>query len=195
MWGFLRKRKRRTLSSTVTKHYLQHKEAARELALARLDHFNQHYNFSWKRVAIRNQRRCWGSCSSLKNLNFNYKILFLPPHLRDYIIVHEMCHLIEMNHGQKFWQLVGEQVPEYRASLAELKLIDKGGHSIERLLKIQANYLSGAIVPVKPVFDEETSFLLSCESCGRSVVCSCNSVADSSSGLDHHKSRRRVEPR
>ncbi len=122
-WGMVRKR-----ASTVTKHYIVHKEKARELTLARLDHFNQHYKLAWNRVAIRNQRRCWGSCSASKNLNFNYKILFLPPHLADYIIVHELCHLTHLHHGREFWNLVAEQIPEYKKSLLELREIDKLGH-------------------------------------------------------------------
>ncbi|HEY0964560.1 MAG TPA: M48 family metallopeptidase [Candidatus Paceibacterota bacterium] len=105
-----------------------HKEAARELTLARLVHYNQHYKLTWNRVAIRNQRRCWGSCSAKKNLNFNYKILFLPEHLRDYIIVHELCHLVEMNHGKKFWDLVAEQVPHHKQCRLELHALDRKGH-------------------------------------------------------------------
>ncbi len=126
-WKVVRRRRRRT--KTVSKHYLAHKKEARELALARLAHFNTHYNLSWGRVAIRNQRRCWGSCSSLKNLNFNYKIIFLPPHLQDYIIVHELCHLAHMNHGTDFWNLVAEQIPDYEQYVTELRAIDKVGHS------------------------------------------------------------------
>ncbi len=122
MWR-LRRKVRRKRASSVTKHYLEHKEKARELALARLADFNQHYQLEWKRVAIRNQRRCWGSCSSKKNLNFNYKILFLPPHLQDYIVVHELCHLKVMNHGQEFWKLVAEKIPNYEACCAELRLV------------------------------------------------------------------------
>lgn len=118
----------RKRATTVTKHYLEHKEQARELVLARLQHFNQHYHLSWNRVAIRNQRRCWGSCSANKNLNFNYKILFLPPHLGDYIIVHELCHLTHLHHGKEFWDLVAEQIPDYKKSLLELREIDKLGH-------------------------------------------------------------------
>lgn len=110
MW-VRRRHKRRT---SVTQHYLTHKEAARSLVLARLTHFNQHYGYTWNRVAIRNQRRCWGSCTSLKNLNFSYKLLFLPPELVDYIIVHELCHLAELNHGSHFWALVAEQIPDYQ---------------------------------------------------------------------------------
>lgn len=129
---FGRKRKRivRKRATSVTKHYLQHKEGTRELVLARLLHFNQFYNFTWNRVAIRNQRRCWGSCSAKKNLNFNYKLQFLPPHLADYIIVHELCHLAEMNHGKNFWDLVAQQLPHYKDLLLELRAIDKAGHKM-----------------------------------------------------------------
>lgn len=125
------RRKRRVVRkrvTTVTKHYLEHKETARVLILERLEHFNQHYQLLWNRVAIRNQRRCWGSCSANKNLNFNYKILFLPPHLADYIVVHELCHLTHLHHGKEFWDLVAEQIPDYKKCLLELREIDKIGH-------------------------------------------------------------------
>jgi predicted metal-dependent hydrolase len=130
MWWGRKPKVRRKRASTVTKHYVAHKKTARALVLSRLEYFNQFYNLTWNRVAIRNQRRCWGSCSSKKNLNFNYKIQFLPPHLADYIVVHEMCHLIELNHGQGFWDLVAQQVPDYEARIQELRLIDKGGHAL-----------------------------------------------------------------
>lgn len=138
MWGLKKRRIRRKRLSTVTKHYLEHKELARSLAHSRLEHFNQHYNLAYKRVAIKNQRRCWGSCSSLKNLNFNYKIYFLPQHLRDYIIVHELCHLAELNHGQNFWNLVAQQIPDYQQCVAELKIIDRqAGGSVEKLVMLR----------------------------------------------------------
>ena len=137
MWWVPKRRIRKKRASTVTKHYLEHKELARSLAHSRLEHFNQHYNLSYKRVAIKNQRRCWGSCSSLRNLNFNYKIYFLPPHLRDYIIVHELCHLVELNHGQAFWNLVAQQIPEYQKCVMELKAIDRLGGSVAKLVALQ----------------------------------------------------------
>ncbi len=174
MWRWRKKKTRRLRGSTVTKHYLENKETARKLVLARLQYFSQHYGLEWKRVAIRNQRRCWGSCSSLKNLNFNYKIQFLPPHLRDYIIVHEMCHLTHLNHQLDFWNLVGEVIPDYARCVAELQAIDKSGHSIENLLKIQAGYLSGTIKRAKPASEMDTNFPLSCEACGSSVICICS---------------------
>ncbi len=118
----------RKRATSVTKHYLAHKESTRTLVLARLAHYNEHYKLSWNRVAIRNQRRCWGSCSAKGNLNFNYKIQFLPPRLADYIIVHELCHLVHLHHGQEFWDLVAQVLPDYKKLLFELREVDKVGH-------------------------------------------------------------------
>ena len=93
--------------------YEKHKEAARALVHARLEYFNAHYDFTYHRVTIRAQRSRWGSCSKKRNLNFNYAILFLPPDLCDAVIVHELCHLKEFNHGKAFWDLVAETIPDY----------------------------------------------------------------------------------
>ena len=142
---WIRKRKK-TRASSVTKHYLAHKEASREVILQRLQHWNQFYGFQYNRVAVRNQRRCWGSCTSLKNLNFSYKLLFLPPHLLDYIIIHELCHLQELNHGQNFWALVEEQSPDYKLHIKELRSIEKGGLSHVRLEKLKEKEVSDVVL-------------------------------------------------
>ena len=171
MWSFVRRRKRRRARTrTPSKHYVEHKKAARELVLARLAHFNTHYNLAWKRVAIRNQRRVWGSCTSLKNLNFNYKILLLPEHLRDYIIVHELCHLAHLHHRADFWNLVAEQVPDYQRCVAELRAIDRLGHSVVVLTTVQDRYQSYATAQAMPLSETEPNSQLSTESCGHSVV-------------------------
>ena len=117
-------RRKRTWPAAVVKHYAEHKEAARALCLTRLEHYNQHYSLTYNRVAIRNTRSRWGSCSSKKNLNFNYRILFLPSELQDYLIVHELCHLQEMNHAAGFWALVAEQVPDYKKRIAQLRALE-----------------------------------------------------------------------
>lgn len=101
--------------------YERHKEAARQLVLERIAHFNSHYNFSFGRVAIRNQSSRWGSCSVKRNLNFNYRIVELAPELQDYLVVHELCHLAVMNHSRKFWNLVAETIPNYAACRRTLR--------------------------------------------------------------------------
>jgi len=103
--------------------YLEHKEAARYLVKSRLAWFNQFYGWQWGRIAIRDQRARWGSCSSKSNLNFNYRLILLPLDLADYIIVHEMCHLAEMNHGRNFWSLVARTIPDWRQRRRRLKQI------------------------------------------------------------------------
>lgn len=87
---------------------------ARKFIGERVQHFNVHYNFSYERISVKNMSSRWGSCSNKKNLNFHYRLLFLPPELADYVVVHEMCHLKEMNHTARFWALVAEQIPHYK---------------------------------------------------------------------------------
>jgi predicted metal-dependent hydrolase len=101
--------------------YAAHKEEARAIIAPRLAHFATLYGVSVKRVSVRNQKSRWGSCSRNGNVSINYKVAFLPEHLRDYILVHEICHLIEFNHGRAFWSLVERQVPDYKALRQELK--------------------------------------------------------------------------
>lgn len=101
--------------------YKKHKEAARVLVHARVAHLNTFYGFKVGRISIRDTKTRWGSCSKKGNLNFSYKILFLPPHMADYIVVHELCHLGEFNHSENFWNLVAKMVPEHKAIRKELK--------------------------------------------------------------------------
>ena len=122
-WRLVRRRRRR--ASSITKHYLEHKVAARALILSKLLYWNQFYNLPFNKVAIRNTKRSWGSCTSLKNLNFSYRLLFLPERLQDYIIVHELCHLQELHHRESFWLLVAEQISDYTERIIELKYIEK----------------------------------------------------------------------
>ena len=95
-------------------HYLQHREAARELVTQKVQQWNTHYQFDYNRISIKNMSTRWGSCSSKRNLNFHYKLLFVPEDVLDYVVVHELCHLQEMNHGRQFWALVAETIPDYK---------------------------------------------------------------------------------
>lgn len=112
------KRQRRRLKKTrvyTREDYLNNKEKARIFIKERLDHFNSFYGFDYKRIAIRDTKTRWGSCSDKGNLNFSYKLLFLPKEQADYVIVHELCHLKEMNHSPGFWDLVSKAVPDYKS--------------------------------------------------------------------------------
>lgn len=113
-----------TLPKACARDYKTHKDEALRIAVRRLEHFNAVYGFSWKNVAIKNTRSRWGSCSRLGNINFNYRIAFLPPDLADYLVVHELCHLGQMNHSPKFWKLVGKTIPEYPVLRRQLRRLD-----------------------------------------------------------------------
>jgi len=101
--------------------YKKKKEEARVLINKKVLELNKFYNYKINKIAIRNQKTRWGSCSSKNNLNFNYKMIYLRPELIKYIIVHEICHLKEMNHSKNFWALVEIAVPNYLALRKELK--------------------------------------------------------------------------
>ncbi len=107
--------------STAQTSYAACKGRALKLVKEKLAVWNEHYDYTFNRVVIRNQRSRWGSCSKDGNLNFNYRILFLPESLQDYIIVHELCHLKEMNHSRKFWALMDKTIPDYEERKRELR--------------------------------------------------------------------------
>lgn len=105
------------------KEYRREKERAREVITAIVERFSRIYGFRYNSISIRNQKTCWGSCSRRGNLNFNYRILYLPEAQQEYIIVHELCHLKEMNHSPRFWNLVAKIVPEYRQHKKDLRTL------------------------------------------------------------------------
>lgn len=70
-------------------------------------------NRPYGRVTIREQKTRWGSCSSKKNLNFNWKLILAPKEALHYVVIHELCHLIHFNHSEKFWKEVESRMSEY----------------------------------------------------------------------------------
>lgn len=104
-------------------HYKRHKERARKIITARVAELNSkpELKFRYRKISIRNQRGRWGSCSSSGNLNFNYKLIFHKPEVMDYVIIHELCHLKEMNHSKRYWALVERACPDYKKLEKELK--------------------------------------------------------------------------
>jgi predicted metal-dependent hydrolase len=82
------------------------KEKAREFAVT--------IGVSFQDIHIKDQKSRWGSCSSKGNLNFNWRILMAPEPVCDYVIIHELCHLVYMDHSADFWHLVEQLCPSYR---------------------------------------------------------------------------------
>jgi len=78
-------------------------------------------NLPYRTTTIRGQKTLWGSCSSDRNISLNYKLLFLDPQVVEYVLIHELCHTIHMNHSAKFWNLVSKFEPNYKTLDASLK--------------------------------------------------------------------------
>lgn len=115
----LGKKERLCQSSGVTRK--EEIVAARARIQERLQYFNRDQRFTIRKVTVRDQKTRWGSCSSRGVLSFQYRLVRLPIPLMDYVIVHELCHLIHMNHGVSFWSEVERILPDYLRLRVELK--------------------------------------------------------------------------
>lgn len=102
--------------------YLNHKEVARALVKSRLEYYNQFYGFVINRIAIKNHKSRWGSCSKKGNLNFNWRLVLLPLEMVDYVVVHELCHLGQFNHSPNFWKLIAQSLPNYKEIKKKFKV-------------------------------------------------------------------------
>ena len=96
----------------------------------RVKYYAEKENFVYNKITIKNLVSRWGSCSTKGNLNFNCLLMLTPDYVIDYIVVHELCHLREMNHSEKFWAEVEKIMPDYQR--AELWLKQNGGNLISR---------------------------------------------------------------
>lgn len=97
----------------------------------RVKYYAEKENFIYNKITIKNLVSRWGSCSTKGNLNFNCLLMLTPDYVIDYIVVHELCHLREMNHSEKFWAEVEKIMPDYQR--AELWLKQNGGNLISRM--------------------------------------------------------------
>ncbi len=142
MWFFkIKKIIRKRKPTKINTLYKKHKEDARTLIHDRLEYWAPICGVIYKRISIRDTKRSWGSCSSKGNLNFSYKLQFLPKCVADYIIVHELCHLKELNHSERFWSEVEAVMPNYLDLKNELRTLEKTkGTSIPILLKYNESH-------------------------------------------------------
>lgn len=85
---------------------------------------------TYQRITLKNQKKRWGSCSSARNLNFNWRLVMAPLDVLDYVVVHELCHLKQMNHSAAFWTEVEKVLPDYKE---RKKWLDENG----RMLKLE----------------------------------------------------------
>lgn len=100
-------------------------EKAMEVIPQKAANFASILHVTYNRITIRNQQTRWGSCSAKGNLNFNCLLMLTPDEIVDYIVVHELCHRLEMNHSKRFWTLVASVIPDYKRREKWLK--ENGG--------------------------------------------------------------------
>lgn len=106
---------------------MSEKDRARYISIARdiFTHKTEYYarimGISYGRIAIREQKTRWGSCSSKGNLNFNWRLILAPEEVLDYVVVHELAHRREMNHSKAFYAIVESVLPDYRRAQKWLK--------------------------------------------------------------------------
>ena len=105
--------------------------SAKEDIARRVARFALLVGVSYSRITIRAQKTRWGSCSAKGNLNFNCLLMLCPEVVRDYVVVHELCHRKELNHSARFWEEVASVLPAYEESRKWLKT---NGNSLIRRL-------------------------------------------------------------
>jgi predicted metal-dependent hydrolase len=98
-----------------------YKKRAREIFTARVEYYSQKHSFSYRKVKLSSANKRWGSCSAKGNLNLTWRLVMTPLEIIDYVIVHELCHLRELNHSKKFWANVESILPDYKIRRKWLK--------------------------------------------------------------------------
>lgn len=125
MWFFVRRRRpRRVLPVTPEVESLR--AAAKAFLPSRVEELASAHGFEYAAVRIKHNVSNWGSCSVKGNINLNLNLMRLPEDLRDYVILHELCHLKYMNHGPQFHALLESLCPDHRTKsrrLREFRLI------------------------------------------------------------------------
>jgi predicted metal-dependent hydrolase len=97
------------------------KANALEVVNDRADYFRSLLRLSPEEISVNNNKTRWGVCDNKNCISINWRVIFLPPNLLDYIIVHEFCHLLEFNHTKNFWAIVQTIIPDWRAVRLHLK--------------------------------------------------------------------------
>ncbi|MCI5779164.1 MAG: M48 family metallopeptidase [Lentisphaeria bacterium] len=98
-----------------------YRDLAKSLIPPRVAMFREHFSVQPEKVSINAASTRWGSCSAWKTLSFSWKLIQCPPDTVDYVVVHELSHLEEMNHSPAFWRRVASVLPDYAARRAKLR--------------------------------------------------------------------------
>ncbi|MBC8490291.1 MAG: M48 family metallopeptidase [Bacteroidetes bacterium] len=90
-----------------------YRQKAKELIIPKVEEYAKNLGVKYDRIFIKDLKFRWGSCSPKKNLNFNWRLIKAPINVLNYVIVHELAHLIEPNHNDDFWNIIKIQIPKY----------------------------------------------------------------------------------
>ncbi|MDR2913651.1 MAG: M48 family metallopeptidase [Tannerella sp.] len=100
---------------------------AKRILPVRLKELAEKHGFQYTSVKINNSRTHWGSCTARKSINLSLSVMLLPEHLLDYILLHELCHTVEMNHGERFWSLMNKvtdgKVARFRKEMKSYRML------------------------------------------------------------------------
>ena len=99
------------LDDSTRRHYIS---IARDIFTQKVAYYATIMGVTYHRISIREQKTRWGSCSSAGNLNFNWRLIFAPEQVLDYVVIHELAHRKEMNHSKAFYQVVANVMPDYK---------------------------------------------------------------------------------
>ena len=97
------------------------RKKAREILTEELDNCAKKYGFKYRSLKMSSAKRRWGSCSYINNINLNIELANIPKHLREYVILHELCHTKIKNHSEKFWNLMEKYMPDTKKRRTELR--------------------------------------------------------------------------
>jgi predicted metal-dependent hydrolase len=103
-----------------------YRKTARKMYPPRLAYWGARVGVQVHGLRITSGKNVWGSCTSAGNINLSWRLLLVPEHLREYVICHEVCHRVHMNHGVRFWRLVGKFLPNYEELRYEINKLGGG---------------------------------------------------------------------
>ena len=130
-WILEKRRAAVTLPPFTAEELANFTKVAKAVIPQRVAHFASMLGVTWSRISIRRPKTRWGSCSAAGNLNFHCLLAAVPPDVRDYVVIHELCHRLHMNHSPAFWQAVAGLCPEYKTHRRWLR--EQGREWIGRL--------------------------------------------------------------
>jgi len=100
-----------------------YRHLAKGYFLSRVPEIAEHMNVTPTAIKVNSAKTRWGSCSSKKSLNFSWRLILADDDVIDYVIVHELAHIFQMNHSKKFWTIVGNILPDYKNRQARLRTL------------------------------------------------------------------------